>query len=287
MALQNPYTRSIRPRSISDLRNVNNFVEFMGYLEGDCKEFISSCSQLDDFLTHFSRIERELSSKGLLDSLLTRIDFHSTLADYKIKPLEDYVNQFWMDYNRKNGEIFRKVTNELGRPISLPPSEEEFASLSSEEQSLVTQACQELQMNYIRFIVAIGAFVNQVFFAFEAECKILCSIGCFAFSLLYAQNEIFSHNDVWRILKRLGKISQRSVNCQICRISDSCDFSINFEALANVYCYTIKVRMLSDYEDFFYNYRESWEKIKVYFDKVKEVITSQIEIKEKCLEMGI
>lgn len=285
MALQNAYTKSIRPKSISNLRSVDGFVEFMDYFERDCKEFISSCGQLDDFLNHFMRIGKELISKGLLKSLRTRIDFHSTLTKYKISPLEDYLNQFWGNYLQENDEVFRKVTNELGRAVSLPPSEEELSSLSDEEQALVTQACQELQMNYIRFIVIIGAFVNQLFFAFEAECKILCSLGCFPFSLLYAKNEIFSHNDIWKALKRLGKISQRGVTCQICRIGDSCDFSINFEALANIYCYAIKVRMLSDYEDLFYNYRESWEKMKVYFDMVKEVVASQMEITNKCLEV--
>ena len=286
-ALQNPYTNSISPGSISNLRDVPSFVEFMGYFERDCKEFIRSCKQLDDFIAHFSKIGRELRSKDMLDGLLTRVNFHSTLTDYKVEPIEDYIKLLWQDYLRRNGEIYYRVQTELSRPISLPPSEEEFESLTSDEQRLVTQAYEELQINRIRFIAGVGGFITQIFFAVESTCKILCSLGCFPFSILYAQHEIISHGNVWRCLKRLGKIIQRNISCQICMVTSTCHFSINFEALANVYCYAIKFRMLSDYEDFFYNYEESWERIKVYFDKLKEVIRSQRKIEEKCLEAGI
>lgn len=257
----------------------------MGYFDRDCKKFISSCKQLDDFVAHFSKIGRELFSVDLLNDLLTRVDFHSTLTGHKVEPVEHFVKLVWEDYLRRNGEIYYAIKIKLGKTVSLPPSREEFESLTDGEQRLVTQACQELQNNFIHFIAGIGGFINQAFFAFESACKILCSLGCFSFSILYAKHEIISHRDVWRYLKWLGKIIQGNVRCQICKVSDTCKFSINFEALANVYCYAIKLRMLSDYEDFFYNYEESWEKIKVYFDKIKEVINSQKNIKEKCLEI--
>jgi len=259
----------------------------MGYFDRDCNEFICSCRQLDDFVAHFSKIGKELFSRGLLNDLLTRVGFHSTLTDYKVSPIDDYVNLLWQDYLRRNGEIYYTIQKKLSKPVSLPPSKEDFESLTSDERRLVAQACQELQINRFRFIAGIGGFIDQAFFAFESVCRILCSLGCFPFSILYAKREIIRHGDIWKCLKRLGKIIQSNIRCEICMVTNTCHFSLDFEALANVYCYAIQFRMLSDYEDFFYNYEESWEKIKVFFAGIKKVISSERKIKEKCLEIEI
>ena len=92
MSLQNSYTNSIGPKSLSQLRQIPNFVEFMSYFERDCEEFIRSCIQLDDFVAHFSLIGKEMDSKSLLTNFLSRVNFHSTLADYKISPVKKYLD---------------------------------------------------------------------------------------------------------------------------------------------------------------------------------------------------
>ena len=173
----------------------------------------------------------------------------------------------------------------MGKEISLPPSENEYESLKSEERELVNLACQKQRMNYIFFIVGIVGLVNQAFFALESSCKIIGSLGCIHFSIRFASNLIIQHSDVWQVLKRLGKLSEEGINCKICRVNNSCKFSVNFEALANVYCYAIKIRMLSDYDDLFYSHQESWEKVELYFDKIEKIINENMMIKNKCFEV--
>jgi hypothetical protein len=227
---------------------------------------------------------KELEMRHILDKYLLRTKQHSMLTNYRLNSIYEYLDMLWNDYLRKNREIHKSCLDNLGKSVSLPPTQEEIDSLTSDEKLIVEEALRKLELNYIGFIVAISGLINSAFFALESECKIFCSLGCIAFSIRYAQDEIIQHKDVWLTLKRLGKVIQtRSVNCEICKLQENCFFSINFEALANVYCYAIKVRMLSDYEEFFYKI-QTWEKIKVYFDKLKDVITKQIMIKHKCLE---
>lgn len=280
MSLQNPYTKSIKPKSIVELRDLSKFNDFIDYFKRDCNNFIMSCSNYDDLVLRFSKIKNELNLKNMLNEFLIRIQFHSRLVNYKLNPVQEYLNLLWNNYNLKINEIYELCQDNIRINISLPPTQEAIDLLEMEEKEIVQQALQELEITYINFIVIIGGLINLVFFVFETECKILCSLGCFAFSIIYARNDIIQHNDVWKTLKKLSQNDPReSINCEICQMRRECDFSIDFEALANIYCYAIKIRMLADYDELFYK-NQMWELIKEYLDNIEYVIINQENIKK-------
>jgi len=284
MSLQNPYTQTISPKSISEPWSDSRFLEFMTYFQRDCDLYIDSCSQLSDLLVHFYQIKSELLRRAFWDGYLERVEFHSRITDFKVNSVDTYLEMIWREYLRRNDEIYDLVQKELGKTISLPPTKEEFESLTAGEKIIVEKAQREMEINYIRFIAGIGAFVDIMFFAFESACKVSCSLGCYAYSIQYARSEIMSHGDIWRTLKILGKVDGGQDNkCLICSMEKTCHFAINFEALANVYCYAIKIRMLSDYSEFFYAYKNTWEMLKLYFQKLKDLINVERKIKMQCL----
>jgi hypothetical protein len=282
----NVYTSSISPESLSIVRNEQNFSEFMEFFEKECNLFIDSCPNVGIFLSHFLKIIGELASQNVDKDLLKRIDFHSRLTEYRVSSIDDFLNILWIDYKNKNDQTYLEFRDKVNQPVSLPPTEDELAGLSQGEKEIVQTTLQKLQSNYIRLIAGVGGFINTIFFAFEAQCKIICSLGCYPFSIRYAQDNIITHGEIWKSLRRLGKVDGlKNVECQICSLRNSCNSELNFRSLANVYCFAIKVRMLSDYEEFFYSYDKTWEKLKLFFDNIKLVIGCEQEIKQKCFGM--
>ncbi|MBA7505813.1 hypothetical protein ES706_04490 [subsurface metagenome] len=280
MSLQNPYTQSIHPGSISKIQNDSNFLEFMGYFQRDSDLYIKSCSKFSDLLVQFYQIRNELFKRALQDAYLKRIEFHSRMMDYKVDSIGQYIEGLWQKYVQRTEEIYDLALEELGKTISLPPTPEELEKLTEEEKTIVGKAQREIEIIYIHFIVGVVAFVDLMFFAFESACKVFCSFGCYAHSIKYARGEIFSHSDVWKTLKRLGRVEEKqNINCLICSIEKTCHFTINFEALANVYCYAIQIRMLSDYDEFFYTYKRTWENIQPYFQKLNDIINTIRKVK--------
>ena len=282
----NAYTSSISPASLSIVRNEQNFSEFMEFFEEECNLFIDSCPNVKIFLSHFLKIIGELASQNVDKDLLKRIDFHTRLTEHRVASIDDFLDSLWIDYKNKCDQTYLEFRDKVDQPVSLPPTEDELAGLSQGEKEIVQTTLQKLQSNYIRLIVGMGGFINTIFFAFEAQCKIICSLGCYPFSIRYAQDNIVTHGEIWKSLKRLGKVDgPKNIECQICSLKNSCNSELNFRSLANVYCFAIKERMLSDYEEFFYSYDQTWKKLKVFFDDIKLVISCEQEIKQKCFGM--
>ena len=67
-------------------------------------------------------------------------------------------------------------------------------------------------------------------------------------------------------------------------MQNDCEFLMDFEALANIYCYAIKIRMIADYEDILFKEEQVWFIIKDYFEILKFVINEQENIRKKCME---
>jgi len=83
----------------------------------------------------------------------------------------------------------------------------------------------------------------------------------------------------------LGQItSHNNRDCQRCQMKNNCTLQINFEALSNIYCYAIKIRMLADYEEIFFKDQKILDYINDYFDILENVIKVQENIKIKCME---
>jgi len=260
----------------------------MKYFSKDCGVFVATHDKVNAFIKHYKVIQQELQSRNLLSSFLRRISFHSKLRDYKISAVEEYLSALYDGYDNRIRTIYDDLVRDLGRRITFPFEESELERLAGEEKRLILEAEERLQLSYIQFVGLISGLINLMFFAFESSCKVSCSFGCWNFAVLFARDEIIQHGIIWRTLRRLGKIMEKTktkTRCVACLMDKSCVFEIDFEALANVYCYAIKIRMLTDYEDFFYENREVWYQIEEYFKKLTKVIDSQKAIETKCLEV--
>jgi len=281
------HTQSIKPNSIKIIQDISDFEYFMESFNGDCEKFKKNISDISNFINKFSIIKSELEQRNLFESLSKRINFHSRLVSYKIESIRFNFKKIWSDYNNKIKELHDSITPNLSANILNSLMDENYDLLSEDEQRIIQKSREVISSYYINFIGLLGGLVNLIFFAFEAECKIFCALGCFHFSLKYA-NEIYTqHNVIWKTLKKLdakesNQKGDSSFICEICQMRRECDLSKNFETLANIYNYSIKIRMIADYREFFYKNNVS-DLIKKYFDNLIEIITIQEYIKKKCL----
>lgn len=285
MTLQNKFTESIKPKSIKNLDNYTIISEFMECFKRDCQIFHSSCSNIDEISERFLDIKNYLIFTNLLNNFINRNKFHSKLTKYKITPVQFYLDQFWNDYLGEVDKIYEDCQNKLSINITFPIQQEDIDSLDDIEKEIAQKASEDFYSIYIRFTVMVIGLVNIIFSALEASCKILCSLCCFSFSSSYAQNDIIQHSEIWKTLRRLSQIGSRESNdCKNCQISNNCSLNTNFEALANIYCYAIKVRMLADYDDIFFKEPQILYDIKEYFDILENVIINQMNIQKQCID---
>ncbi|MFX0070939.1 MAG: hypothetical protein ACFFAO_07605 [Candidatus Hermodarchaeota archaeon] len=281
------YTQSIKPSSIKSIQNFSDFESFMEHFNSDCEKFKKNISDISNFVNKFSIIKSELEQRNLFESLSSRIDYHSRLVNYKIESIRVNFKKIWSDYEKKINEIHNSIAPKLSSNILNSLMDENYDLLSEDDQKLIQKSRELISSYYIKFIGFLGGLVNLIFFAFEAQCKIFCALGCFHFSLKYA-NEIYTQHDmIWKTLKKLDtkESSQKhdtSFICEICQIRRECELSKNFETLANIYNYSIKIRMIADYREFFYKNNVS-NFIKIFFDNLIEIITIQEYIKKKCI----
>jgi len=107
----------------------------------------------------------------------------------------------------------------------------------------------ELMADLLR--IAYGDFIHlsillsQMFFALEFSCRMMSALGCYNFALKISRAEVVQHDEVWKQLKRFGQ--KQSHECEICIVRNTCDFDVDFNALARIYAYAMKVRQISDY----------------------------------------
>ena len=101
-----------------------------------------------------------------------------------------------------------------------------------------------LRIAYGDFI-HLSILLSQMFFALEFSCRMLCGFGCYNFALKVSRAEVVQHDEVWKQLKRFGE--KQGHQCEICIVRETCDFDVDFLALARIYAYAMKVRQISDY----------------------------------------
>lgn len=80
------------------------------------------------------------------------------------------------------------------------------------------------------------ASISNLFFSMEHSCKIACCLANPKFAQKVAKGIPVGHRDVFDVLRNLGRQP----------------FSIDFDALRRIYAYIIKVRMVADYTELFY-----------------------------------
>jgi len=202
MSLQNRFTMSIRPRSLVELHEKTRIREFMNYFKRDFRRFQVSLSNIDEFISRFLDIRDTFNESSLLNNFLKKIDFHSRLVSYKIPPIRVYLDKLWRDFQFEVNEIYQFCQDNVRINVLFPISQDDIDSLEGEEKNILIQAKNDHNSIYLNYIVMIVGLINIIFSALEAECKIFCSLSCFAFSLSYAQKDIIQHDKVWQTLRR-------------------------------------------------------------------------------------
>lgn len=283
MASQNVYVQSIKPESLKALRDVKHFAEFMGFFENDCKVFINTCLQIKELENRLTEIFANLQSKNLERNFIDRTATHSILTSIKLTPLDKHLKLLWDEYNANEESIREDFKNRVGKGLTLPLPDGILDGLTTQEKAIVQQCMNDSFANYVNFIVGIGGLINSLFFGFESQCKVLCAFACYSFSISYSRDYIIQHREILATLRKLGNSAERAGECEICVMQSNCTFALSFDALANIYCYAIKVRMLADYGTLFYT-NKLWENLKIYFDNMRKIVTNQVSITEKCLE---
>lgn len=81
------------------------------------------------------------------------------------------------------------------------------------------------------------SIIGRLFFSIEHSCRVACSLADPEFARKTASGEVIDHREVFRSLGKLGRSLSRS----------------GFSELAKLYAYTIKMRMLADYDEYYYD----------------------------------
>jgi len=202
-------------------------------LARDAASYVHSTKHSDGFVSHFQKaILPRLEQKKLSEKLVDEIDRYaaaelirttfvaSSFTRILEKTCEDI--EWWMEKYSKEAKLRR------GEPLTL-----DF------EDWIDT-----MKIAYEDF-VHLSVLLSQMFFALEFSCRMLCSIGCYKFAHKISRSEVIQHKELWRQLKKLGK--KTGGECDVCAVRESCDFEIDFLALARVYAYAIKMRQIVDY----------------------------------------
>jgi len=99
--------------------------------------------------------------------------------------------------------------------------------------------------------IAYGDFIHfsvllsQMLFALEFSCRMLNTLGCYNFALMVSKSETIQHDQVRKQLKRFSE--KQGHECEICSVRDACYFGVDFNALARIYAYAMKIRQMADY----------------------------------------
>jgi len=94
----------------------------------------------------------------------------------------------------------------------------------------------------------VSTLACQLFFGLEFACRSLCAVSCKSFAHKVNKGQVVQHLEVWKTLKKLGG-EKSKIECDICANKRNCSFGFDFTALANLYAYSSKIRMLSDYTE--------------------------------------
>jgi len=141
-----------------------------------------------------------------------------------------------------------------------------------------------LRIAYGDFI-HLSILLSQMFFALEFCCRMLCGFGCYNFALKISRAEVVQRDEVWKSLKRLGE--KQGHQCEICIVRETCNFNIDFKALARIYAYAMKIRQVSDYTTKF----ASFDVLKshlaeppfIYFAALMDVLETNFYMAKDCI----
>lgn len=184
-------------------------------------------------MSHFqTAILPKLEQKKLAETLVEKLDKYAAAELIKTT----FVMSSYTRFLEKTHEDIEWWMDKYSRKARLRRRESETLELDD----LI-----DMQKIAYKDFVSLSVLLSQMFFALEFSCRMLCGIGCYRFALKVIKSEVIQHKELWKQLKKLGQ--KAGGDCEVCAVKESCDFKIDFLALARVYAYATKIRQIADY----------------------------------------
>lgn len=228
-------SNSIHPSTIPTTKK--EVKDLLQCLLEDSLLYLNSTDNFNKFKNHFQKsIVPKLQEKKISKNFMETVSRHSRTELIKTTFVATNLERIFIDTVQHVHEWMEKHSSaskiKKGKP-------------DIDDPSLMPDL---LRIAYGDFI-HLSILLSQMFFALEFSCRVLCSLGCYYFALRISRDEVVQHNDVWKQLKQLSE--KTGHKCDICSVRETCDFNINFHALARIYAYAMKVRQISDYTNVF------------------------------------
>jgi len=282
----NRFTLNIRPSSLVEFKEVQDFYEMMDYFDRDVELFLETKDDNVELIYNWYVIANKITKLGKIFELNNKLHLYKRMRNNKIIILDTYLESVWTDFRLKRS----KIINEFEKNIKMRLEFINIYDLDQKQQYYYDIFLKKNKKNYLEFLSILQGLISVIFFAFESSSKIISSLGCYEFAESIANNEIIQHNRIWQTLKRIAKV-ETGTRCNNCDLKSHCYFKIDFFSLANAYCYAIKTRMLSDYSELFYKLfsqiKKSMSKdinyIHKYFLNIQKIIKGQRNIETSCL----
>lgn len=227
------FSDSINPNAIP--KSNEEIRQLLNCLAKDSSLYVDSTKRSDGFVSHFQKaILPRLEQKKLSEKLASEIDRYARTELVKTT----FVLSSFSRHFDKTLEDIQWWTEKYGEKAKLRRGEQTGTPGLGDLTDVMKIAYEDF--------VQLSVLLSQMFFALEFSCKMLCSIGCYKFACKVLKSEVIQHRELWKQLKKLGQ--KTDGECDICAVKESCNFQIDFLALARVYAYAIKIRQLVDYK---------------------------------------
>lgn len=225
------FSNSIDPTTIP--KTNKEIKRLLECLTKDSISYLDSIKDSDSFVSHFKEsILPRVEKKKLPEKFVEEIDKFASAELIKTT----FVTSSFAKILEKTSEDIEWWMEKYSKKAKLRRGEPETFELDD--------LIDTTKIAYEDF-VHLSVLLSQMFFALEFSCKMLCGFGCYRFALKVSKSEIIQHKEIWRQLKKLGQ--KTGYDCEVCAVKESCDFEIDFLALARVYAYAMKVRQIADY----------------------------------------
>lgn len=227
------FSNSIHPVTIP--KSNKEIKALLQCLFDDSLLYLDSAEKFDKFINHFQKsILPKLEEKKLFKKFAETVARYAQTELIKTTFVANNLEKIFLDTVKHTDEWMEKHSRaarlKRGEPSPTIDDPEFMADL--------------LRIAYGDFI-HLSILLSQMFFALEFSCRMICALGCYNFALKISRAEVVQHDEVWKQLKRFGE--KQAHQCEICIVRNTCNFEVDFNALARIYAYAMKVRQIADY----------------------------------------
>lgn len=235
--------------------------------------------------THFTNVLLPMISESEKQILQDKIRIWWRISEFRIIAAW-LVKNLSINIVKNDRDRWKKEIKE-SREYHLASSSEQIIKMSKYEAFSVNRSSLITNALHSKHSSLSSAYISDVFFAFEALVKSVCSTLCYKFLKdAITPNKIISHPDVYKSLKNLGGNHQDYADCKKCKLYNECPSWIEGSGLSATYVRILHMRVLRDYkEDIFHSH--STELQNYIFNELSEMSFELIFLTEDFLNYNL